>query len=96
MIDSSRKKQKITYIATPAGVEQAERALQRLGCESKIDFAKSQYLARNTVTKFFQRQPIQLDSFKRICEGLMRLDLKRRGAIFEDSPGDRAGVLVNR
>ncbi len=26
----------------------------------------------------------------------MKLDLKRRGAIFEDSPGDRSGVLSGR
>ncbi|TBR56410.1 hypothetical protein B4U84_30070, partial [Westiellopsis prolifica IICB1] len=44
--------------------------MKRLGFDSKINFAKSQLLARNTVTKFFQREPIQLDSFKRICEAL--------------------------
>jgi hypothetical protein len=66
----SRKKQKITYTASPESVEKAERALKRLGFESKSNFAKSQRISRSTVTKFFQRQPIQLDSFKRICEAL--------------------------
>ncbi|QDL14559.1 pentapeptide repeat-containing protein [Brasilonema octagenarum UFV-E1] len=66
----NRKKKKITIIASPQGVERAENALIRLGFDSKSNFAKSQLLARNTVTKFFQREPIQLDSFKRICEAL--------------------------
>ena len=43
---------------------------ERLGYESKTNFAKSQFLSRSTVTKFFQCQPIQLDSLKRICEAL--------------------------
>ncbi|MBP5974767.1 pentapeptide repeat-containing protein [Brasilonema sp. CT11] len=66
----NRKKKKITIIASPQGVEKAENALIKLGFYSKSNFAQSQLLARNTVTKFFQRQPIQLDSFKRICEAL--------------------------
>ncbi|MEH1828276.1 MAG: pentapeptide repeat-containing protein [Nostoc sp.] len=65
-----RKNRKITYIASPEGKNKAERALRRLGFESKLNFAKSQLLARSTVTKFFQGEPIQLDSFKRICEAL--------------------------
>jgi uncharacterized protein YjbI with pentapeptide repeats len=47
--------------------------LKRLGFESKINFAKFNLLSRSTVTKFFQGQPIQLDSLKKICEAL-RLD----------------------
>ncbi|MFN6537921.1 MAG: pentapeptide repeat-containing protein [Nostoc sp. EkiNYC01] len=64
------KKKKITIAASVEGVEVAEKALIRLGFDSKSNFAKSQLLARTTVTKFFQREPIQLDSFKRICEVL--------------------------
>ncbi|MBW4627680.1 MAG: pentapeptide repeat-containing protein [Brasilonema octagenarum HA4186-MV1] len=67
---SQNRKKKITITASPQGVERAENALIRLGFDSKSNFAQSQLLARNTVTKFFQREPIQLDSFKRICEAL--------------------------
>ena len=68
-------KKKITYKASLQGVERAEAAFKRYGFESKSNFAKSQLISRSTVTKFFQRQPIQLDSFKRICDAL-RLDWK--------------------
>ncbi len=64
------KKQKITYTATAEGVEKAEQALTRLGFESKTNFAKSILMSRGTVTKFFGRKPIQLDSFQRICDKL--------------------------
>ncbi|AFY57612.1 putative low-complexity protein [Rivularia sp. PCC 7116] len=67
---NGRKKQKITYTASNEGIEEAERALKRLGFESKSNFAKSQLISRTTVTKFFNHQPIQLDSFKRICDAL--------------------------
>jgi uncharacterized protein YjbI with pentapeptide repeats/DNA-binding Xre family transcriptional regulator len=66
----AKKKKKITYTASIQGIQRAENALKRLGFESKINFAESQLLSRSTVTKFFQCQPIQLDSFKRICEAL--------------------------
>jgi hypothetical protein len=65
---SIRKKKRITITASSEGVEIAENALIRLGFDSKSNFAKTQYLARSTVTKFFQYQPIQLDSFKKICQ----------------------------
>lgn len=61
---------KITYTASEEGVEIAERALIRLGFGSKSNFAKSQLMSRTTVTRFFQRVSVQLDSFKRICKGL--------------------------
>ncbi|MCV3214453.1 pentapeptide repeat-containing protein [Plectonema radiosum NIES-515] len=72
MTDSSlaRKRKKVTYTASTQGIERAEKALKRLGFESKSNFAQSQLLSRSTVTKFFQCQPIQLDSFKRICKAL--------------------------
>ena len=49
---------------------QTEKALIGLGFDSKSNFAVAQLLARGVVTKFFTQQPIQLDSFKRICEAL--------------------------
>ena len=72
MTDSTqgRKKKKITYTASPQGIKNAEKALVRLGFESKINFANSISLSRSTITKFFSCQPIQFDSFKRICEAL--------------------------
>jgi predicted kinase len=92
MTDSSlaRKKKKVTYTASTQGIERAEKALQRLGFESKINFVKSSelYLSRSTVTKFFQRQPIQLDSFKRICEAL-KLNWKDIVEIIEERQSER-------
>ncbi|MBD2214506.1 hypothetical protein H6G27_32330 [Nostoc linckia FACHB-104] len=73
-----RNKKKITITASQKGVDLAENALIRLGFNSKSNFAQSQLLARNTVTNFFQRKPIQLDSFKRICPGFLT-KIERRG-----------------
>ncbi|MCC3531410.1 MAG: pentapeptide repeat-containing protein [Microcoleus sp. PH2017_22_RUC_O_B] len=72
MPDSSpcKTKKKFTIIASQQGVETAERTLMRLGFDSKSNFAKSQRLGRSTVTNFFNQIPIQLDSFKRICDAL--------------------------
>ena len=86
-----RKKKKITYTASPQGVERADNALIRLGFDSKLNFAKSQLLARNTVTKFFQRQPIQLDSFKRICEAL-KLNWREIAEITEEEQAERLEI----
>ncbi len=72
MTNQSRagKKKKFTITASEEGVEIAEKALLRLGFESKSNFAKSQLISRSVVTKFFNHQPIQLDTFKRICDAL--------------------------
>ncbi len=69
------KNRKVTYAASPQGIEKAEKAWKRLGFWSKIHFVSSSLvdgnlLSRSTVEKFFQGQSIQLDSFKRICEAL--------------------------
>lgn len=63
-------KKKLTLIATEAGIEKAEKALIRLGFESQTNFAAAILMSRTTISKFFNRKPIQLDSFKRICEQL--------------------------
>jgi uncharacterized protein YjbI with pentapeptide repeats/DNA-binding Xre family transcriptional regulator len=86
-----KKKRKITYAASPQGIEKAEKALKRLGFESKINLAKSQLLSRSTVTKFFQCQPIQLDSLKRICEALT-LDWKELVLMGEEEPSQRLEI----
>ncbi|WP_445636829.1 TRADD-like N-terminal domain-containing protein [Nostoc sp. DSM 114161] len=85
MADSDQviKKKKITYTASPEAINIAEMALKRLGFGSKANFANSQLLARTTVTKFFQGQPIQLQSFKRICEAL-KLDWREIALIPEE------------
>jgi uncharacterized protein YjbI with pentapeptide repeats len=71
MTDNSRsKKRKITIRASPQGVEKAEKALIRLGFETKTNFAESRLLSRSSVTKFFNCQPIQVDTFKKICKQL--------------------------
>ncbi|WP_375495945.1 pentapeptide repeat-containing protein, partial [uncultured Nostoc sp.] len=93
MTDSSkaRKKKKITYIASTQGIERAENALKRLGFESKSNFAESQLISRSTVTKFFQGQPIQLDSFKRICKAL-KLNWAEIAGIIEEGQSESLGI----
>ena len=83
-----RKKKKITIIASLKGVEIAEKALLRLGLDSKSNFAKSRLLARTTVTKFFQCEPIQLDSFKKICEEL-KLNWREIAGIPEEEQSEQ-------
>ena len=80
-INRSRKKQKITYTATPEGIERAERALKRSGFGSKSNFAESVLISRSTVTKFFGQKPIQLDSFQKICQELKLSDWKEIAGI---------------
>ncbi|NEQ07667.1 MAG: pentapeptide repeat-containing protein [Moorea sp. SIO4E2] len=79
-----KKKKKITIIASEKGIEKAEKALIRLGFHSKSNLAKSQLIGRSTVTKFFQSKPIQLDSFKRICQAL-KLDWKEVAGIADEN-----------
>ncbi|MGI2904203.1 pentapeptide repeat-containing protein [Tolypothrix sp. VBCCA 56010] len=83
----AKKKKKITYTASTQGKERAENALKRLGFESKSNFAESQLLSRSTVTKFFQCQPIQLDSFKRICKAL-KLNWAEVAGIIEEGKSE--------
>ncbi|AOW98657.1 hypothetical protein BJP34_03640 [Moorena producens PAL-8-15-08-1] len=71
--------------ASSKGIEKAEKALIRLGFDSKSNFAKSQRLSRSTVTKFFNFKSIQLDSLKRICQALT-LDWKEIAGIAEENP----------
>ena len=88
---SIRKKKKITITASSEGIKIAENALIRLGFDSKSNFAKSCFLGRNTVTNFFQRQPIQLDSFKKICQEL-KLDWMRIAELSEEKPSQLLGI----
>ncbi|MEG4208893.1 pentapeptide repeat-containing protein [Microcoleus sp. S13_B4] len=88
---SIRKKKKIPITASSEGVKIAENALKRLGFDSKINFAKSQLLARSTVTKFFQCQPIQPDSFKKICQEL-KLDWTKIAELSEEKPSQTPGI----
>ncbi|NEU77639.1 pentapeptide repeat-containing protein [Nostoc sp. UIC 10630] len=93
MTDSSkaRKNKKITYAASTQSIERAENALRRLGFESKSNFAQSQLISRSTVTKFFQGQPIQLDSFKRICKAL-KLNWAEIAGIIEEGQPESLGI----
>jgi len=88
---SIRKKTRITITASSEGVKIAENALIRLGFDTKSNFAKSQLLARSTVTKFFQCQPIQLDSFKKICQEL-KLDWRKIAGISEEKQSRRPEI----
>jgi uncharacterized protein YjbI with pentapeptide repeats len=89
MTDNSRsKKRKITIRASPQGVEKAEKALIRLGFETKTNFAKSRFLSRSSVTNFFNFQPIQVDTFKKICKELT-LDWEETAEISGDETSAR-------
>jgi len=66
----SNSRKRLTVIASAEGIDRAKKALIRLGFESKAKFAEVQLLSRHSVTKFFGKQPIQFDTFKRVCEGL--------------------------
>ncbi|MFM6100363.1 MAG: hypothetical protein ACKPCG_19830 [Dolichospermum sp.] len=59
----------MTITASPELIKRAEKALFRLGYESKFSFAEK-VISRSTVTKFFKGEPIAIDSFKTICEAL--------------------------
>ena len=76
------RKRKLTIVASLIGREIAEKALIRLGFETKTNFAKSHLIGRSTVTRFFSYKPIQLDTFKRICQGL-KLDWREIADISE-------------
>ena len=78
-------KKKLTIVASEKGLETAEKALIRLGFDSKSNFAKSQNIARNTVSKFFNQKPIQLDTFKIICQKLT-LNWRKVAGIEEEKP----------
>ncbi len=91
---SIRKKKKITITASSEGVEIAENALIRLGFDSKSNFAKSHYIGRSTVTKFFQCQPIQLDSFKKICQEL-KLDWRKIGGLSEEGKSQQLKISTD-
>jgi uncharacterized protein YjbI with pentapeptide repeats/DNA-binding Xre family transcriptional regulator len=65
-----KKRKRLTLVASLEGLEKAEKSLLRLGFGSQSNFAKAQLLSRSSVSNFFNRKPIQLDTFKKICEGL--------------------------
>jgi uncharacterized protein YjbI with pentapeptide repeats len=88
----TRKKKRITITASSEGVEIAENALIRLGFDSKSNFAKTHFLARSTVTNFFQCQPIQLDSFKKICQEL-KLDWRKIAGLSEEKQSQQLEII---
>jgi DNA-binding Xre family transcriptional regulator len=88
----TRKKKRITITASSEGVEIAENALIRLGFDSKSNFAKTHFLARSTVTKFFHCQPIQLDSFKKICQEL-KLDWRKIARLSEEQQSQQLEII---
>ena len=67
---SNNSTARFVIVCSQKNIKRAEKALVSLGFDSKNSLAKYCLLSRNTVTKFFNQQPIQPDSFKRICEAL--------------------------
>ncbi|WP_424103310.1 hypothetical protein [Moorena producens] len=82
------KTKKLTIAASSKGIETAKKAFDKLGFELKSNFPKSQGISHYTVTKFFKSEPIQLDLFKRICEGLT-LDWKEIAGIAEEQASEQ-------
>ncbi|NEQ87826.1 MAG: pentapeptide repeat-containing protein, partial [Moorea sp. SIO2I5] len=82
-----KKNKKLTITASLKGVNKAEKALIRLGFDSKSNLAKSQFISRSIVSNFFNLKPIQLDSFKRICDGL-KLDWREIAGIAEENQSE--------
>lgn len=85
---------RITYAATTEGIERAEKSLRRLGFKSKKNFAESILISRATVTKFFDRQPIEQDCFETICNELQLLDWKEIAWI-KSSDDNEKDALIN-
>lgn len=79
----SRKK--LTVSASAKGLEKAKNALIRLGFSSKEQLAQHSFVARSTLTRFFNKEPIQLNSFMSICKAL-NLDWKEIAKIAEEEP----------
>ena len=69
-------RRQITVVASAEGIEQADNALVRLGFESKANFAECKLLSRSSVTKFFNRESLRPDTFKKICE-ILKLDWEK-------------------
>ena len=65
-----QKRKRILITTSIKGVERAQGILKREGIPSISAFAKAHVLGKSSVDKFLSRQPIQADTFKRICEGL--------------------------
>ena len=63
------KKKRMTITASSELIERAEKALIRLGYESKSNFGHK-VTSRSTVTKFFNGESIEISRFKTICEAL--------------------------
>ncbi|MEG4288384.1 pentapeptide repeat-containing protein [Microcoleus sp. D2B6] len=89
---SIKKKTRITITASSEGVKIAENALIRLGFDTKSNFAKPPRLARSTVSKFFNCQPIQLDSFKKICQEL-KLDWMKIAVLPEEAQSQKLEII---
>ena len=82
---SPGRKRRIKIAASSEGVKIAEKALIRLGFDSRSNFAESKRIARNTVTKFFHSELIQVDTFKEICKELKLNWIKIAAGIEEQS-----------
>jgi uncharacterized protein YjbI with pentapeptide repeats len=76
-MSSPIKRNRITIRASEQGIKRAESALVREGYNSRSAFAKFSNIGRSTVDNFFNCQPIQVDSFSRICEKLKIEDWTR-------------------
>jgi len=63
-------KKQLTVSATEEGIERANKAMIRHGYGSITSYAEVSCVGRGSITKFFNREPIKLDTFQQICEEL--------------------------
>lgn len=69
-MNEKKKRNRLLITASIKGVERAKDILKRRGISSISAFAKAHILGKSSVDKFLSRQPIQADTFIKICEGL--------------------------
>jgi len=77
-----RIKKRVTIIASVEGLEKAEKALVKF--KSKTIFAQCAEISRSSVTNFFGRKPIEIETFEIICKELI-LEWQDIAGIAEES-----------
>lgn len=89
---SQAKRRRVTVIFSNAGVDFAERSLSQLKFHSREDFAKALQMTSDPVDQFLRQQPLPLDCFIHICEGLKAKDWKTLAQL--NSTDDESGKTV--
>ncbi len=70
MNNPNKHSKRLTYVATDNGIELANKKFEMSDFLTKQAFADHIQISRSTLYKFFKQDPISLDCFISICEGL--------------------------